>query len=310
MQLFRDIQSMALNASVVTIGNFDGLHLGHQNLITKTFLQAQSLETPSVVLSFEPLPYIYFKPTTLHQIMPLRTKYHLLKKWPIDYLGLLAFNEKLATVSAEAFVEDYLVKALGVRVLNVGQDFQFGYQKRGNVELLQKMGQQHGFRVNVLSDVVVHGEKVSSSRIRQALIVGDIERANQLLGYPFTLIARVQSGKKLGRTLGFPTANLALAPKSILLNGVYICWAIVGEQKYPAVCNVGYQPTVNSFRKKVEVHLLDYTGNLYGQYLKVEFLKKIRNEQKFQNVSELIERIKHDTLVAKEFFAKQVSSQL
>jgi riboflavin kinase/FMN adenylyltransferase len=124
------------------------------------------------------------------------------------------------------------------------------------------------------------------------------------------LIARVQSGKKLGRTLGFPTANLALAPKSILLNGVYICWAIVGEQKYPAVCNVGYQPTVNSFRKKVEVHLLDYTGNLYGQYLKVEFLKKIRNEQKFQNVSELIERIKHDTLVAKEFFAKQVSSQL
>lgn len=310
MQLFRDIQSMALNASVVTIGNFDGLHLGHQNLITKTFLQAQSLEIPSVVLSFEPLPYIYFKPTTLHQIMPLRTKYHLLKKWPIDYLGLLAFNEKLATVSAEAFVEDYLVKALGVRVLNVGQDFQFGYQKRGNVELLQKMGQQHGFRVNVLSDVVVHGEKVSSSRIRQALIVGDIERANQLLGYPFTLIARVQSGKKLGRTLGFPTANLALAPKSILLNGVYICWAIVGEQKYPAVCNVGYQPTVNSFRKKVEVHLLDYTGNLYGQYLKVEFLKKIRNEQKFQNVSELIERIKHDTLVAKEFFAKQVSSQL
>ncbi|MCS5709492.1 bifunctional riboflavin kinase/FAD synthetase [Candidatus Berkiella cookevillensis] len=310
MQLFRDIQSIALNASVVTIGNFDGLHLGHQNLITKTFLQAHSLEISSVVLSFEPLPYVYFKPTTLHQIMPLRTKYHLLKKWPIHYFGLLAFNEKLATLSAENFVEDYLVKALGVRVLNVGQDFQFGHQKRGNVALLQKMGQQYGFRVNVLPDVVVHGEKVSSSKIRQALIVGDIEHANQLLGYPFTLIARVRSGKKLGRTLGFPTANLALAPKSILLNGVYICWAIVGDQKYPAVCNVGYQPTVNSFRKKVEVHLLDYTGNLYGQYLKVEFLKKIRNEQKFQNVSELIERIKHDTLVAKEFFANQVSSQL
>lgn len=310
MQLFRDIHSIALKASVVTIGNFDGLHLGHQDLIRKTVTQAQSLEISSVVLSFDPLPYTYFKPSDLHQIMPLRTKYHLLKKWPIDYLGLLRFNERFSQLSAEAFVKDCLLKALGVRVLNVGKDFQFGYQKQGNVKLLQEMGLQYGFKLNVLSDVVVDGEKASSSRIRQALIVGDIACANRLLGYPFTLVARVRSGKKLGRTLGFPTANLALAPKSILLNGVYICWAIVHNQKYPAVCNVGYQPTVNSFRKKVEVHLLDYTGNLYGQCLKVEFLEKIRNERKFQNVSELIERIKHDTLVAKEFFAKQVSSQL
>ena len=303
MQLFRDFSNIKIKTSVVTIGNFDGIHLGHQRLIAKTLEQAQILNLSSILLSFEPLPFSYFNPTVMHQIMPLRTKYHMLKQWPLDYLGLLRFNATFSKMSPNAFIEDCLVKALGMKVLVVGRDFQFGQHRKGDITTLQSMSEKYNYKVIVMPDEIISEEKVSSSKIRQALISGDIARANDFLGHTFNLVARVQAGKKLGRTLGFPTANLKIEPKFILLNGVYICWANVGNQRYPAVCNVGYQPTVNSFRKKVEVHLLDFQGSLYGQEVNVEFLEKIRNEKKFRDLSELIENIKHDIIVAKQYFS-------
>lgn len=304
MQLFRDFSSIHLSASVVTIGNFDGLHIGHQRLINQTITQAKQLEVPSVLLTFEPLPFAYFNPTALHQIMPLRTKYDALSAFSLDYVGLLRFNAAISNMSSQTFIEACLVKALGAKVLVVGKDFCFGRAREGNVQTLQKMGEVHGYQVIVLPDECLAEEKISSSKVRQALIAGDMSRARALLGRPFHLVARVQTGKKLGRTLGFPTANLKIDPKFMLLNGVYICWALLGKQRYPAVCNVGYQPTVNSFRKKIEVHILDFQGDLYGQLLRVEFLEKIRNEKKFNDLSELIANIKHDIMVARQYFSK------
>lgn len=303
MQLFRDYHRIKLSASVVTIGNFDGLHVGHQALIQETLRLALQSQLPSVLLTFEPLPLTYFNPDTLYRMMPLRTKYRLLSQSPIDYLGLLRFNAALACLPAEDFVKQCLVDALGVKTLVVGEDFRFGFQKQGNVALLQSLGKQYGFDVVVTANILMQGERVSSSKIRQALTMGDIAKVNAMLGYAFSLIARVKKGKQLGRTLGFPTANLAIAPKFILINGVYICYLIVNGKRHQAVCNVGYQPTVKRYHKKVEVHVLEFEGSLYGQEVRVEFLEKIRNEKKFANIPELIENIKHDTLTAKRYFA-------
>lgn len=305
MQLFRDYQSKSLKQSVVTIGNFDGLHLGHQALIENMVATAKQLQCPSVLLSFEPLPTAFFKPDAMHQIMPFRTKAELLKQWSIDYFGMLRFNQAFSELSAQDFIKQCLMQSLGVKELYVGKDFRFGHAQTGDVALLQSFGDKYGFEVHVIDDICLEGERVSSSIIRQGLTTGDIKRVNDFLGYPFTLVARIHKGKELGKKLGFPTANLKIAPKFILLNGVYICWAMIKGKRLPAVCNVGYQPTVSSFRKKVEVHVLDYKGCLYGQIMQVSFLEKIRNEKKFKDVTELIENIKHDTIVAKRYFEKR-----
>lgn len=309
MQIFRDFRQLSLQRSVVTIGNFDGLHLGHQSLIRETLQQAKQVDAQSVVLSFYPLPRAFFNPTALHQILPLRSKISLFKQWPIDFLGLIRFNQQFASLSPKQFVADCLVNALGAKCVIVGPDFKFGHQQQGDIGLLKALGEQFNFQVIIMPEVVLDGMRVSSSEIRHALTAGDIQRANEQLGYPFSLVARVQKGKQLGRKLGFPTANLAIAPKFMLLNGVYICQVERQGQLYPAVCNVGYQPTVSSYKKKIEVHLLDFNGDLYHDVLKVSFLKKIRHEKKFKDVSELIENIKHDTIIAKQYFDKLAQNQ-
>lgn len=303
MKLVRHLKAISVKGCVVTIGNFDGLHVGHRALIERTIERAQQLSVPSVVMSFHPLPYEYFNPHEHHQIMPFSQKFKGLENLGVDYFFNVPFNQAFASLPPERFVNEYLVQGLQARHIILGADARFGHQKKGDVPLLTQLGERYGFQVETLPDILNQSAKVSSSKIRQALIAGDITRANQLLGYPFTLSARVQLGKQKGRELGFPTANLGLHSKYLSLNGVYICWAKVNGRTYPAVTNIGYQPTLHGRKKRVEVHLLDFSGDLYGQKLQVSFLEKIRNEKKFNSFSELIERIKHDILIAQAYFS-------
>ena len=303
MRLIRYFPKQSLPGCVATIGNFDGFHKGHQRLLSLLKEKSQTLNLPSLVMSFYPLPQEFLQPGQSNRIMDFYSKFRYLEAFGIDYFACQRFNEAFAQMSAETFVQVGLVKALGVQHLIVGQDFRFGRFAQGDIELLKVMGHSGRFTVDVVPDVYEDHEKISSTQIRQVLENGDLQKVQSLLGRPYSLTARVQSGKAMGRTLGFPTANLAISPSFLRMSGVYCCFATVGERRHPAVANVGYAPTLNGQRKTVEVHILDFDQNIYGERLTVEFMHKLRDEKKFPSLSELIAGIKHDIMLAKAYFA-------
>ena len=307
MELRRGILP-ALRDSAISIGNFDGLHLGHQALLQRVDALAQGEGLERVVLSFEPLPREVFAPkdaAPIPRLSSLREKMVLLAaSQQVDVLHLLRFVPALAGLDAEAFVRHVLVETLRVRHVVVGEDFRFGRGRRGDVDVLATMGRDLGFAVKTVEPVLVDGERVSSTRVRAALCAGRMDEAERLLGRPYALCGRVAHGDKRGRLLGFPTLNLPLGRKHFALHGVYAVEVRGLDGKVlQGVANAGVRPTVGGLTPRVEVHLFDWAGNAYGKQVEVRFCRFLREERRFAGLDELVAQIALDAQQARVFFA-------
>jgi riboflavin kinase / FMN adenylyltransferase len=293
---------------VATIGNFDGLHLGHIALLKKLTEQAQKLKLPATVILFEPQPNEYFgKDNIPPRLMRLREKILGLKKFPIDRVLCLHFDDQFAKKTAEQFVTEVLFAGLKVRYVVVGDDFRFGFQRRGDIQLLQKMGEEFTFQTECLPTFCLLGERVSSTRVRHFLSKGEMETAQTLLGRQFSLLGRVVHGDKRGRILGFPTANIYLHRKVVPIAGVFVV-DVLGLTENPVlgVANVGIRPTVaGTTRSLLEVHLFDFNRDIYGRSVEVRFLHKLRDEKKFASLELLQQQILQDAEQAKFYFKKR-----
>lgn len=291
-------------ACVATIGNFDGLHKGHQALIHTLRDQAEQLHLPSCVVLFEPHPQEFFLGAEAPaRLMRLREKIKILQDLAIDRIVCLRFNKHLANMSPETFVKEVLLDRLGIRLLIVGDDFRFGRGRQGEVTCLEKLGKRYHFLVKAVPSVLVAGKRVDSSRIRAAVKQGDFTLASHLLTRPFVLTGRVIYGDQRGRLLGFPTANIALHRHVTPLNGVFIV-RVHGLRKkpLPGVANCGRRPTIGRLTELLEVHVLNFDKIIYGSFLEVEFLKKVRDEKKFASVERLKQQIAVDVRFAKAYF--------
>ena len=290
----------------VTIGAFDGVHLGHQSVLTHLLQQAVSLEVPTTVVTFEPLPREYLRPLEAPpRITTLRDKWPLLAECGVDRVLCLPFNESLRQLSAREFVEEVFVSGLGVRYLAFGDDFRFGNRREGDLDYVRALADEFGYAVAPTPTLELGGDRVSSTRIRAALAEADFELAAQLLGRPFELAGRVLHGQKLGRQLDAPTANIALHRIRSPLQGVYavrVCGG--GLEEAPGVANVGVKPTIGeSLEATLEVHVLEGSPDLYGERLTVRFRHKLRDEQKFPSLDALKAGIAADKANARTWLA-------
>jgi riboflavin kinase/FMN adenylyltransferase len=289
---------------VATIGNFDGVHLGHQSVLGQLAEKSVELGLPSLVITFEPYPQEYFMPTASPpRLTRLREKLRVLSRFAVDRVLVLRFNRQLASMDAETFVDKLLVRDLGVQYLVVGDDFRFGRNRRGDYNMLKQAGERHGFQVVHMHTFAIDGERVSSTGIRQALAAGDLALAEKLLGRPYRMCGRVAHGDKRGRTIGFPTANIFLHRRSTPIQGVFAVemFGVEGEP-IRGVANVGTRPTVDGSRSLLEVHLFDFDKDIYGRYVNIDFVAKLRNEQKFESFEALKQQIMLDVEDAREFF--------
>ncbi|MGM0631512.1 MAG: bifunctional riboflavin kinase/FAD synthetase, partial [Pseudomonadota bacterium] len=274
MELIRGTHNLRAehHGCVLTIGNFDGVHLGHQAVLSQVREQAQQLGVPSAVMTFEPQPQELFQPEKAPaRLTNWREKYLALQAQNVDRHIFIEFNKKFASQPAREFIEQTLVGKLGVKFLVVGDDFRFGYKREGDFELLQKAGNELGFEVVDTRSYRQQQQRVSSTAIRQALEEGDFEQTEQMLGRPYQMCGKVVHGRKNGRTIGFPTANVPLKRLKSPLHGVFAVTAQLGkdEETYSGVANLGTRPTLNGDEVQLEVHLFEFSGNLYGQQMTV-----------------------------------------
>ena len=295
-------QASAWGRATLTIGNFDGVHRGHRALIERVVAKGRELQVPSAVLTFEPHPREFFAPERAPaRLTRLRDKLELLAATGIERVHLIRFDASFAAMSASRFIEDILIRMLGVRWLLVGRDFRFGAQRQGDFAALERAAAQFPFALEAMPDVSFDAERVSSSGVRAALAAGDFARAERLLGRPYTISGKVVPGARLGRELGFPTANIALAQRPPL-SGIYV---VEVEELGRGVASIGRRPTVNPVpRPLLEVHLFDWSGELYGRRLHVRFLRKLRDEAKYDDLKALREAIARDAALAREYFAQ------
>ena len=303
---FRDFRGAPLcpQGSVACIGAFDGLHLGHQALLRHAAARARALGVPMVAVGVEPLPREYFgRPAPPRLLLP-RAKILGLRAAGADLVGLLRFNVQMAEMSAEDFVHDLLVERLQVREAWVGPDFRFGKRRGGDLATLRRLGGHHGFEAGEIQPVLLDGERVSSTRIRAALQSGDFAEAARLLGRPYAIGGHVVHGAQLGRTLGFPTANLRFGGKVPALSGIFATVVHgVGPQPWPSVSSFGTRPTVHGSEPLLEAHLFDFEGDLYGRRIEVEFVARLRDEVKFDGLPELVAQMHLDAAQAREALA-------
>ncbi|MBF8999203.1 bifunctional riboflavin kinase/FAD synthetase [Vibrio nitrifigilis] len=286
---------------VLTIGNFDGVHLGHQQVLRQVSQRAERLGLDSVVMTFEPQPMeLFAKDRAPARLTRLRDKFVQLDKLGIDRLLCVNFNYHFASMTAESFVHDLLVKQLGVKFLVVGDDFCFGRERQGNFAILQQAGQQYGFEVVSTQSFCLSSLRVSSTAIREALASDNLASAADMLGRDYSISGRVSHGRKLGRTIGFPTANIPLKRCVSPVSGVYVVEVKgLGNTAIGGVANIGQRPTVNGVRQQLEVHLFDFHDNLYGKQLEVLLLHKLRDEVKFASFDELKQQIELDAEAAR-----------
>lgn len=285
---------------VLTIGKFDGVHLGHQAVLSQVVDKAKELGLPSTVMVFEPQPEELFTPEQAPaRLSPLRDKYTQLKALGIDRLLCVKFDRHFAAFSAQAFVEQLLVDKLGIQYLVVGDDFRFGRGRVGDFTTLQEEGRKCQFEVVSTQSFRLEDCRISSTAIRNALDDDNFELAEQMLGRPFVIAGKVLHGDKRGRTIGFPTANVLLKRRKAPVNGVFAVNVTVGRKLYSGVANVGHRPTVNGQRSQLEVHLFNFEGDLYGKFISVALTHKIRQEMKFDSFALLHQQIQQDAQVAK-----------
>lgn len=302
MKLIRGIKQLQTQhrPSVVSIGNYDGVHLGHQEVIKTLLQQSKKLNAPSTVITFEPLAKEFFMPNSVMRLSSLEERAEQLFAFGIDQVLCIDFTAEFANYSPLGFAQDVLLTGLGAKYVCVGDDFRFGKDRAGDFRFLQKLGAEHGFSVTAHDTFELDGERVSSGRIRQALANNDFALAATLLGRPYTISGNVSQGEQRGRTINYPTANIVLPDVLLPVNGVYAVNASTPEHPLlRGVANVGNRPTVSGKENRLEVHLFDFSANIYGQKLTVQFREKIREEQKFDSFDELKIQIQKDAQRAK-----------
>lgn len=309
MRLFRDLDHARLaSGSVVTIGNFDGVHRGHQALLRRCREDAvDGLE--AAVITFEPLPPAWFRPDDAPgRLTSPRQKLRLFAEAGMDLTWMMRFNRVLAELGAEAFVRRTLVDGLGARRIVVGDDFRFGRRREGDLDALRKLGAKYGFELDVVPEVIEDGHRVSSSAVRGALAAGDFDRAGVLLGRPWSLEGKVFRGSQLGRRLGYPTANMRLAARPCPIAGIFAVRArLRGEGDWlDGVANLGRRPAVGGGDFLVEVHVFDFDRDLYGRRLEVQFIEKLRDEANFKNLDALQLQMREDERRAREILQAPV----
>lgn len=307
MELIRGLHNLRPKhrGCVATIGAFDGVHLGHQAVLGHLQQKAGELALPSTVIVFEPLPREFFSPIQAPaRIMSFREKFQAMRQLGVDRLLRIRFNAQLREMTARQFVEDVFVAGLGVRYVVLGDDFRFGNDRQGDLRYIQQQGRVHGYDAGPTPTREWQGERVSSTRIREALEAADFARAEQMLGRPYSISGKVIYGRQLGASLGAPTANLELRRLRAPLSGVYAVEVSgAGLEGARGVANVGVRPTVDdSIRANLEVHLLDREIQLYGQHIDVTFRHKLRDERKFSSVEELRENIARDVANTRTWF--------
>jgi riboflavin kinase/FMN adenylyltransferase len=298
MQVFRHFP-LSSNAPIgLTIGNFDGVHIGHQALIEKLIAESKKRKLTPAVMTFEPHPKEFFTPENAPtRLTTLREKLEFFLSYGIEKVFVCAFNQKFSNISSEVFIHQILTEQLKAELLIVGDDFRFGTKRQAGIEDLRK----NAFELFEIPEIDLNGKRVSSTRIREGLKEGRIEEVNQFLGRPYTISGKVVEGDKRGRQMGFPTANIHMKHLRPALTGVYA--VKLGNRN--GVANLGVRPTISGTPKLLlEVHLLNFNEDIYGQHVQVTFLEKIRDEMKFENIDALIEQIKKDVVHATRYFEK------
>jgi len=304
MRVFRGFSTPVSAPTVLTIGNFDGVHRGHAVLLERMVEVARERGLSPAVLTFEPHPREFFAPSAAPaRLTILREKLELLAACGVETTMICRFNAALAALSAEDFIRRILLDALSMRHLIVGDDFRFGHRRAGDFALLAASGERLGFAVEAMREVLVDRERASSSAVRDALALGDMERAARLLGRPYLIDGKVVHGDKLGRQLGFNTANIYIRHNPLPMTGVFAVEVDgAGEHPWPGVANLGIRPTVGGVRPLLEVHLFNFDRVIYGTHLSVRFVHKLREEQKFPDFDALKAQIARDAQAARRFF--------
>lgn len=308
MELIRGLHNIRAqhHGCVLTIGKFDGVHLGHQAVLQSVLEKAESLNLPAVVMVFEPQPEELFAPQNAPaRLSLLRDKYVELEKLGVHRLLCVRFCAAFSSMSPQTFIKDLLVNQLGVKFLVVGDDFRFGVGRSGDFDMLEQQGKQLGFDVVSTQSFTMLESRISSTAIRTALRNGDFALAKAMLGRPFSVVGKVVHGEKNGRKIGFPTANILLMRHKSPLSGVFAVKVSYQDKIYKGVANVGHRPTLNGTRMQLEAHLFDFVGDLYAQHISVEFVSKIRDEIKFIDFQELTKQINKDAEQAKRLLANQ-----
>lgn len=305
MLVFRRLPRTAVTPCVLTIGNFDGLHLGHRAMLDRLSARGRELGLPTMVMTFEPHPRELFTPEQAPaRLTSLREKLRLLDGCEVDQTCLCHFTRQLATLSAEEFIDRLLIKQLAVRHVVIGDDFRFGRGRAGDFAMLAAAGSRHGFGVEAMHTIEIDGERVSSSAVRAALARGELEHAGRLLGRPYEIAGRIVHGQKTGRRLGFPTANVQLKRKRVPLSGVFaVTVSGLDKRHLPGAANLGVRPTFGGALQPVlEVHLFDFDREIYGHHVSVHFLHKLRDEIHFASQTELAVQIARDVEAARAWF--------
>lgn len=318
MELIRGLHQLRERhkGCVLTIGNFDGVHLGHREVLKRLQRHAHAMQLPMVVMVFEPQPAEYFLGKSAPaRLTRLRDKYIQMSRLGVDRLLVVKFNEIFANKSATQFIEELLVEKLAIKQLVVGDDFRFGAKRKGDFHRLQKAGQKYGFNVLDTQSLCIDTHRVSSTRIRESLENNELDTAQQMLGRAYSISGRVAHGRKLGRTIGFPTANVLLKRLVSPITGVYAVEvyaehinmdaksAQIQAKPLLGVANIGHRPTVSGIRQQLEVHIFDFDKNLYGEHIEVVLRHKLREEKKFASFERLKVQIQQDALAAKEWLS-------
>ncbi|KJV24963.1 bifunctional riboflavin kinase/FAD synthetase [Luteibacter yeojuensis] len=305
LRLHRDVAGpcLAPEGSVVAIGAFDGLHLGHQAILAEVRQRAAARGLAPAVITFDPLPRAFFSKEPVPRLSGMREKAEGMAAAGVRELLSLRFDEALTRMAAEDFVRDVIVGRFAAREVWVGEDFRFGHRRGGDFALLQAMGAELGFTAHAVAAVLVDGERVSSSKVRTLLAESRFADATTLLGRPFVIDGHVEHGKQLGRELGYPTANVHLRDRVSPIQGIFAVRIGIGDGpcSWPGVASLGFRPTVNEVREPLlEAHLFDFSGDLYGQRIGVEFVRKLRDEEKFDGLDALVAQMRQDERDARQ----------
>lgn len=288
---------------VVTVGTFDGLHLGHQKIIARMCEIAQGINGETTVVTFDPHPrlVLHSDSKNLKFINTKERKFRLLEKFGIDHLIIIPFTKEFAKNSPEDFIRKYLKEKINIKKLVIGYDHHFGNQREGNFESLTELGKKYGFEVEEISALHINGTAASSTKIRNALIAGEIKLANSMLGYKYSITGVVVEGNKIGRTIGFPTANIEIEDKYKLIaaGGVYACEIEINRERFLGMGNIGFRPTIGINGLVTEVHIFNFDKDIYGEEITIFFIDRIRNEVKFSGLKELKEQLEKDKVKVK-----------
>lgn len=309
MQVHRDLHQLpAFRNAVITIGTFDGVHTGHQYILRQLQEAAAACQGETVIITFDPHPREVLAPhdKTVRLLTTLDEKIHLLEKFGINHLVVVPFTKAFSELSARAYLEDFLISTFRPHTIIIGYDHRFGHNREGGLELLEAEQQQYGFQLLEIPQQVVHNLAVSSTKIRKSLQEGATQLADELLGYPYFINGTVVHGDKMGRKLGFPTANIALNDprKLIPAQGVYAVTVNVMGNWYKGALNIGTRPTFNGTELRIEVFILDFDQDIYDAAIRVDFLEYIRSDKKFDSVEALVQQMKEDVLQAREITSR------